>query len=74
MILLEDGLTLWLTLVENAPCTTPHLIDLLEGLDKLLQLGSESLKTTLHIVEATILLDPPAVTSVSSVAILLPRD
>eukprot|EP00116_Pleurobrachia_bachei_P019308 sb/3479570/ len=63
MLLLEDGLTLWLTLVENAPCTTPHLIDLLEGLDKLLQYGSESLKTTLHIVEATILLDPPAVTT-----------
>ena len=65
MILLEDGITLWLQLLENAPCGTPSFVQMFEWLYPLLQLGSDSLKTSLLIIECTILLDPPAIISVS---------
>ena len=65
MILLEDGIVLWLQLLENAPCSTPSFVQMFEWLYPLLQLGSDSLKTSLLIIECTILLDPPAIISVS---------
>ena len=65
MVLLEDGITLWLQLLENAPCGTPSFVQMFEWLYPLLQLGSDSLKTSLLIIECTILLDPPAIISVS---------
>ena len=66
MILLEDGIALWLSLLENAPLSTPSFIAMFEWLSALLQLGSDSLKTSLLIIDCSILLDPPATVSVSS--------
>ena len=64
-MLLEDGLSLWLTVLEHAPASTPDLVLMFEWLYPLIQLGSASVKTSLLIIECTILLDPPSILSVS---------
>ena len=56
--LLEDGLRLWLTLLENAPAPTPAVMDLAKNLPALLEQSYENLKLCLYIVQAYVVLNP----------------
>ncbi|XP_026671857.1 importin-11 isoform X1 [Ceratina calcarata] len=56
--LLEDGLRLWLALLENVSRPTPVIMDLAKHLPALLEKSYEYLKLSLYIVEAYIILSP----------------
>ncbi|XP_013780751.1 importin-11-like [Limulus polyphemus] len=56
--LLEDGLDLWWAVIENSPGSSPDLLQLAGSIFPLLELGSENLRTCLHIVQGYILLAP----------------
>ncbi|XP_076181543.1 importin beta11 isoform X2 [Ptiloglossa arizonensis] len=56
--LLEDGLRLWLTLLENARAPTPAIMDLARNMPALLEQSTENLKLCLLIVQAYIILSP----------------
>ncbi|XP_046626086.1 importin-11 [Neodiprion virginianus] len=56
--LLEDGLELWLALLENAPASTPAIMDLFRNMPALLERSAENLRLCLYIVQAYILLSP----------------
>ncbi|CAK9800995.1 IPO11, partial [Anthophora plagiata] len=56
--LLEDGLRLWLALLENTPVPTPAIMDLAKNLPALLEQSIENLKLYLYIVQAYIILSP----------------
>ncbi|KAG7205080.1 hypothetical protein KM043_005455 [Ampulex compressa] len=56
--LLEDGLELWLALLENAPAPTRAIMDLFRNMPALLEQSMENLGLCLYIVEAYVLLSP----------------
>ncbi|XP_043499006.1 importin-11 [Polistes fuscatus] len=56
--LLEDGLELWLALLENAPAPTPEIMDLFRNMPPLLESSTESLRLCLYILQAYVLLSP----------------
>ncbi|XP_020288528.1 importin-11 isoform X2 [Pseudomyrmex gracilis] len=56
--LLEDGLELWLALLENAPAPTPAIMDLFRNMPALLDQSTENLRTCLYIIQAYVLLSP----------------
>ncbi|XP_012268880.2 importin-11 [Athalia rosae] len=56
--LLEDGLELWLALLENAPSSTPPIMDLFRNMPALLETSTENLRLCLYIVQAYVLLSP----------------
>ena len=56
--LLEDGLRLWLALLENAPASTPAIMDLARNMPALLEQSSENLKLCLYIIQAYVILNP----------------
>jgi hypothetical protein len=51
MILLKDGLELWLTLLHNTSKASPVLVGLLPRVPPLLEMGSEHLRTTIYILQ-----------------------
>ncbi|RZF49270.1 hypothetical protein LSTR_LSTR002891 [Laodelphax striatellus] len=59
--LLEDGLELWVAVIENATCMTPDLLMLFKNMLPLLDGSSEYLKSCLLIIEAYIILEPDSV-------------
>jgi len=60
--LLEDALELWLTLLHNTAKPYNDLLSLLPRLPALLQLGTETLRSTIYLVQAYVLLCPAQVT------------
>ncbi|XP_078037262.1 importin beta11 [Augochlora pura] len=56
--LLEDGLRLWSTLLENAPAPTPDIMDLAKNLCALIDQSGENLELCLHIVQVYAILSP----------------
>ncbi|XP_054286364.1 importin-11-like [Macrosteles quadrilineatus] len=56
--LLEDGLELWLTLLENSATISQPLLGLYNNMTQLLELSSENLRTCFYIIQAYILLAP----------------
>ncbi|KAK9304709.1 hypothetical protein QLX08_004111 [Tetragonisca angustula] len=56
--LLEDGLRLWLALLENALAPTPAIMELAKNLPDVLEKSFEHLKLCLFIVQAYIILSP----------------
>jgi hypothetical protein len=56
--LLEDGLELWLAVLENSPGLTPDLLLLFQNMPPLLEFTSENLRTCFYIIQAYILLSP----------------
>ncbi|XP_029165906.1 importin-11 [Nylanderia fulva] len=56
--LLEDGLELWLALLENAPAPTPAIMDLFANMPALLDKSTENLRLCLYIIQAYVLLNP----------------
>ncbi|KAK2588464.1 hypothetical protein KPH14_004450 [Odynerus spinipes] len=56
--LLEDGLELWLALLENAPAPTPEIMDLFRNMPPLLESTTENLRLCLYILQAYVLLSP----------------
>ncbi|XP_006559929.1 importin-11 isoform X2 [Apis laboriosa] len=56
--LLEDGLRLWLALLENAPAPTPAIMELAKNLPAVLEQSFEHLKLCLYIVQAYVILSP----------------
>ncbi|KAJ3362561.1 Importin-11 [Kappamyces sp. JEL0680] len=58
LYLLEEGLELWLSTLQNAAGCSHELLHLLPAGISLLEYGTESLKRVLHILEAYIVLSP----------------
>lgn len=58
--LLEEGLELWLVVVENSTVLTPELFDLSANLLSIIETTSENLRTSLYIIQSYILLNPSA--------------
>lgn len=58
--LLEEGLELWLVVVENSAAMTPELLELSGNLLAIIEHTSENLRTTLCIIQMYILLNPAA--------------
>lgn len=56
--LLEDGLELWLAVLENSPGLTAELLQLFQNMPPLLEFTSENLRTCFYIIQAYILLAP----------------
>ncbi|XP_043263596.1 importin-11 isoform X1 [Colletes gigas] len=56
--LLEDGLWLWLALLQNAPVATPAIMDLARNMPALLEQSTEHLTLCLYVVQAYIILNP----------------
>lgn len=56
--LLEDGLELWLSLLENAPAPTPQIAALTKNMPALLESSTENLRLCLYILQAYVLLNP----------------
>ncbi|KAJ6635893.1 Importin-11 [Pseudolycoriella hygida] len=57
--LLEEGLELWLTLIENSIALNPELLDLSPNILSIIEQSSENLRTCLYIIQTYVLLDPP---------------
>lgn len=57
LYLADDGLDLWLAVLQTAPMLTAELGQLLEILPSILQSGSENIKTIFKIIECYVLLD-----------------
>ena len=62
--LLEDGLDLWLAILENTVECTPLLFNLVPTAIGLLEFGSDTLKKVLRIIESYILLVPEMIVQV----------
>lgn len=58
--LLEEGLELWLVVVENSATMTPELLELSGNLLAIIEHTSENLRTTLCIIQMYVLLNPAA--------------
>ncbi|XP_011865006.1 PREDICTED: importin-11 [Vollenhovia emeryi] len=56
--LLEDGLELWIALLENTPTPTPAIMDLFRNIPALLDQSSENLRLCLYVIQVYILLSP----------------
>lgn len=56
--LLEDGLELWIALLENAPTPTPAIMDLFRNMPALLDQSTENLRLCLYIIQVYVLLSP----------------
>nr|CAD7589784.1 unnamed protein product [Timema genevievae] len=56
--LLEDGLELWLAVLENSTQMTPELLQLFNNMQPLFQHHADNLRTCLYITQANILLSP----------------
>ncbi|XP_012055952.1 PREDICTED: importin-11 [Atta cephalotes] len=56
--LLEDGLELWIALLENTPSPTPPIMDLFRNMPALLDQSSENLRLCLYIIQMYVLLSP----------------
>ncbi|XP_011635058.1 importin-11 [Pogonomyrmex barbatus] len=56
--LLEDGLELWIALLENTPTPTPAIMDLFRNMPALLDQSSENLRLCLYIIQVYVLLSP----------------
>ncbi|PSN49429.1 Importin-11 [Blattella germanica] len=56
--LLEDGLELWLAVLENSSSMSPDLLQLFQNMPPLLEFTSENLRTCFYIIQANILLSP----------------
>lgn len=56
--LLDDGLDLWLALVENSPLSNPAIMNLFKNMPELLETSSENLRVCLYIIKAYLLLNP----------------
>ncbi|XP_015109541.1 importin-11 [Diachasma alloeum] len=58
--LLEDGLQLWLALLENTPAVTPGIIDLLRNMPALLdgELDQVTLKPAVYVIQDYVVLSP----------------
>ncbi|XP_012521564.2 importin-11 [Monomorium pharaonis] len=56
--LLEDGLELWVALLENTPTPTPAIMDLFRNMPALLDQSTENLRLCLYIIQAYVLLSP----------------
>lgn len=59
--LIDDGLELWLAVIQNAKTLTPSLEHLLTFCNVLLDYGSDNLKQVLRIIESYVLLAPVTV-------------
>lgn len=58
LYLLEEGLDLWLSTIQNCPTITPDLIQFIPFAIQQMEYGNESLKKVLHIIEAYVVLAP----------------
>lgn len=58
LYLLEEGLTLWLCTLQNSSVPSNALLALFPAAIGLLELGTESIKTVMHILEASVVLAP----------------
>lgn len=56
--LLEEGLELWLMVIENSTQLTPELLELSTNIFTIIENTSENLRTVLYIVQSYILLNP----------------
>ncbi|XP_069689548.1 importin-11 isoform X2 [Periplaneta americana] len=56
--LLEDGLELWLAVLENSSSMSHDLLQLFRNMPPLLEYSSENLRTCFYIIQANILLSP----------------
>ncbi|XP_043468445.1 importin-11 [Leptopilina heterotoma] len=56
--LLQDGLELWLALVENAPNLTSNILGLFQNMPSLLEMSSEYLISCLYIIQGYVFLSP----------------
>ncbi|XP_014473322.1 PREDICTED: importin-11 [Dinoponera quadriceps] len=56
--LLEDGLELWLSLLENAPAPTPGILGLFRNMPALFDQSADNLRLCLYITQAYVLLSP----------------
>ncbi|XP_031781070.1 uncharacterized protein LOC100116824 isoform X2 [Nasonia vitripennis] len=56
--LLEDGLELWLAVLENSPSSTPEIMNLFKNMPLILESSSENLRLCLYILHAYVLLNP----------------
>nr|CAD7396049.1 unnamed protein product [Timema cristinae] len=56
--LLEDGLELWLAVLENSTQMTPELLQLFNNMQPLFHHHADNLRTCLYITQANILLSP----------------
>ncbi|XP_025988131.1 importin-11 [Solenopsis invicta] len=56
--LLEDGLELWVALLENTPSPTPAIMDLFRNMPALLDQSTENLRLCLYIIQVYVLLNP----------------
>ncbi len=59
--LLEEALDLWLTIIGQTPSpASPEMLELIESIFPLLEIGSDNLRAVLNIVDAYIMLAPEA--------------
>ncbi|XP_055902462.1 importin-11 [Eupeodes corollae] len=58
--LMEEGLSLWLSVMENSTVITPQLLDICKNLLPIIEGSSENFRTILFIIQAYILLCPRA--------------
>lgn len=56
--LLDDGLDLWLALVENSPMSNAAIMNLFRNMSELLETSAENLRVCLYIIQAYLLLSP----------------
>ncbi|EFN85422.1 Importin-11 [Harpegnathos saltator] len=56
--LLDDGLELWLALLENSPAPTPGILGLFRNMPALLDQSADNLRLCLYIIQAYVLLSP----------------
>ncbi|GAB0099223.1 importin-11 [Sergentomyia squamirostris] len=56
--LLEEGLELWLSVIENSKTMTPELLQLCDNVLPIIENSSENLRTVLYIIQSYILLSP----------------
>merc|ERR1719402_1427832 len=53
----EDGFDLWLAVIQTAPCSSNQILELLQVIPSVIQMGSENLKVVFQILECYLLLD-----------------
>ncbi|XP_059610198.1 importin-11 [Phlebotomus argentipes] len=56
--LLEEGLELWLSVIENSSSMTPELLQLCDNVLPIIEKSSENMRTVLYIIQSYILLSP----------------
>ncbi|OAJ38852.1 hypothetical protein BDEG_22751 [Batrachochytrium dendrobatidis JEL423] len=70
LYLVEEGIILWLTMLQNATTCTSSLLELVPYATQLMQSDGDNLKRILRIIEAYIVLDPVAVMQMGAVSIM----